>query len=157
MLEVASKKIGGGVKSLSKIFVKNLCQKSLSKIFVKNLCQKSLSNHEISVFLWRWRHFFGGGGIILSEAEAYIEIVYIDQWMDFFDTTSNKIEKKVGGVRKITTGIFEFDQARALVHFARVFWLFYLNFFDTTSTSVEKKIGGGIKKIWRWCQIFVKS
>ena len=25
--------------------------------------------------------FFGGGGIILSEAEAYIEIVYIDQWM----------------------------------------------------------------------------
>ena len=63
--------------------------------------------------------FFGGGGIILSEAEAYIEIVYIDQWMDFFDTTSNKIEKKVGGVRKITTGIFEFDQARALVHFAR--------------------------------------
>ena len=137
--------------------VSNLCQKSLSKIFVKNLCQKSLSNHEISVFLWRWRHFFGGGGIILSEAEAYIEIVYIDQWMDFFDTTSNKIEKKVGGVRKITTGIFEFDQARALVHFARVFWLFYLNFFDTTSTSVEKKIGGGIKKIWRWCQIFVKS
>ena len=99
--------------------VSNLCQKSLSKIFVKNLCRKSLSNHEISVFLWRWRHFFGGGGIILSEAEAYIEIVYIDQWMDFFDTTSNKIEKKVGGVRKITTGIFEFDQARALVHFAR--------------------------------------
>ena len=109
MLEVASKKIGGGVKSLS-----NLCQKSLSKIFVKNLCQKSLSR-----FLWRRRHFYGGGGIILSEAEAYIEIVYIDQWMDFFDTTSNKIEKKVGGVRKITTGIFEFDQARALVHFAR--------------------------------------
>ena len=116
-----------------------------------------MSNHEISVFLWRWRHFFGGGGIILSEAEAYIEIVYIDQWMDFFDTTSNKIEKKVGGVKKITTGIFEFDQARALLHFARVLWLFYLNFFDTTSTSVEKKIGGGIKKIWRWCQIFVKQ
>ena len=112
---------------------------------------------EAEAFFWRRRHFFGGGGIILSEAEAYIEIVYIDQWMDFFDTTSNKIEKKVGGVRKITTGIFEFDQARALVHFARVFWLFYLNFFDTTSTSVEKKIGGGIKKIWRWCQIFVKS
>ena len=144
--------VGGGIKKnwrWCQIFVKNL---SLSKIFVKNLCQKSLSNHEISVFLWRRRHFFGGGGIILSEAEAYIEIVYIDQWMYFFDTTSNKIEKKVGGVRKITTGIFEFDQARALVHFTWVLWLFYLNFFDTTSTSVEKKIGGGIKKIWRWCQ-----
>ena len=108
---------------------------------VSNLCQ----------------NFYGGGGIILSEAEAYIEIVYIDQWMDFFDTTSNKIEKKVGGVRKITTGIFEFDQARALVHFARVFWLFYLNFFDTTSTSVEKKIGGGHQKnlevVSNLCQI----
>ena len=23
----------------------------------------------------------GGGGIIFSEAEAYVEIVYIDQWM----------------------------------------------------------------------------
>ena len=36
---------------------------------------------------WRWCqilklvYFFGGGGIILSEAEAYVEIVYIDQWM----------------------------------------------------------------------------
>ena len=37
-------------------------------------CQKNLevvSNPEISVSL----------GIIFSEAEAYIEIVYIDQWM----------------------------------------------------------------------------
>ena len=106
---------------------------------------------EAEAFFWRQRyHSFGGGGVHRNG-------FYIDQWMDFFDTTSNKIEKKVGGVRKITTGIFEFDQARALLHFARVLWLFYLNFFDTTSTSVEKKIGGGIKKIWRWCQIFVKS
>ena len=36
---------------------------------------------------WRWCqililvYFFGGGGIIFSEAEAYVEIVYIDKWM----------------------------------------------------------------------------
>ena len=37
--------------------------------------------------------------------------------------------KKVGGVRKITSGIFEFDQARALVHFARLLWLFLFELF----------------------------
>ena len=41
----------------------------------------------VSKKTWRWCqilklvYFFGGGGIIFSEAEAYIEIVYIDQWM----------------------------------------------------------------------------
>ncbi len=34
---------------------------------------------------------------------------------------------------------------------------FYLNFFDTTSNIWKKNVGGGIKKNWRWCQIFVKN
>ena len=69
--------------------------------------------------------------------------------------------------------ISEFDQARALVHFARVLWLFLFELFFTPPPR-KKELGGGVtfglkrflnftnferfldttsdKKTWRWCR-----
>ena len=93
--------------------------------------------------------------------------------MDFFDTTSNKIEKKLEVSEKLPRGFLNLTKPEhsCILHgvLAFLFELFWHHLHLSWKKKLEvasKKFGGGVKSLsnhessvflWRWCQIFVKQ